>query len=485
MVEAILTREEGDIEKCLESHLTQIPDPPLLSMQKSSSMECVRQQLGSIVSALPRQSVPDLSAEHNVDGSFVIRMVAAVKAGHLPSKKTVQEMILRVNEGSDGKPGLKGLPNIVKIHVNDPLTRVAIVGDIHGQLDDLLEILDLNGLPSSPHTIYVFNGDFVDRGVRSVEVMLVLLSLRLAFTESVFLLRGNHEARNMNTTDGFETECARKYDRELCGSFQDMFCSLPLCCLINRKVLVLHGGLSWQDVTLDAIQKLDRFHHTPPIDSLLEDLLWSDPVNKLGRHKSDRNCGVKFGRDVCASFLARNNLQLLVRSHECVERGFRSHFQGCCLTVFSASNYCDVVGNNGAFLLLQQDLAPRMVQYYANTNNSSDTSSFPGSISSNVDQETSKYQPKSINIKTTNQGKQRSRQRQDFQRLRQHIVSKILEAISTHRLELNDWFKSNSSRASFTSNFISRTVWAQGQGGMSRIDPQAVTHALIVIGTTI
>ena len=47
--------------------------------------------------------------------------------------------------------------------------KVTIVGDIHGQLQDLFSIFTINGIPSATNK-YLFNGDFVDRGDCGVEV---------------------------------------------------------------------------------------------------------------------------------------------------------------------------------------------------------------------------------------------------------------------------------------------------------------------------
>ena len=81
---------------------------------------------------------------------------------------------------------LKKEPNLLKL--KDPVT---VVGDIHGQYYDFVKMLDVGGDPEN--TKYLFLGDYVDRGSFSVEVVLLVYSIKLNYPKSVFLLRGNHE----------------------------------------------------------------------------------------------------------------------------------------------------------------------------------------------------------------------------------------------------------------------------------------------------
>jgi hypothetical protein len=79
-----------------------------------------------------------------------------------------------------------------------------VCGDTHGQYYDLLNIFKMNGSPSATRP-YLFNGDFVDRGSFSVEVMLALLAWKVCNPNIMHLTRGNHESKNLNKLYGYSS----------------------------------------------------------------------------------------------------------------------------------------------------------------------------------------------------------------------------------------------------------------------------------------
>merc|ERR1719230_790392 len=242
---------------------------------------------------------------------------------------------------------------------------ITVCGDVHGQYYDLLNIWSKNGLPSEANP-YLFNGDFVDRGSFSLEVILALFSWKLCYPKGVHLARGNHETKNMNKLYGFEGEVTKKYDEGLYDLFCEAFCLLPLCHCINRKVFVVHGGLFSKDgVTLDDIRKVNRIQE-PPDEGLMTEMLWSDPRPGTGRIASKRGVGVAFGQDVTENFLKTNGLKLVIRSHEMKEEGYEMEHDGKLITIFSAPNYCDQMGNKGAFIKLDgKTLTPKYTSFAA------------------------------------------------------------------------------------------------------------------------
>ncbi|TYI72758.1 hypothetical protein E1A91_D07G081500v1 [Gossypium mustelinum] len=289
---------------------------------------------------------------------FVKKMMDDFKNQKCLHKRYAFQIVLQMREM------LRSQPSLVDINVPDG-RHFTVCGDVHGQFYDLINIFELNGLPSEENP-YLFNGDFVDRGSFSVEVILTLFALKCMCPSAIYLARGNHESRSMNKIYGFEGEVRSKLSEKFVELFAEVFCCLPLAHVINQKVFVVHGGLfSVDGVKLSDIKAVDRFCE-PPEEGLMCELLWSDPQPFPGRGPSKRGVGLSFGADVTRKFLQDNNLDLIVRSHEVKDEGYEIEHDGKLITIFSAPNYCDQMGNKGAYIRFEApDLKPNIVTFSA------------------------------------------------------------------------------------------------------------------------
>eukprot|EP00659_Diplonema_papillatum_P019444 gene19444-29961_t len=266
------------------------------------------------------------------------------------------------------------------VHINVPENgRLIVVGDLHGQLDDLLWVL-AEGNPSET-THYLFNGDFVDRGPDQCEVLLLLYGLKMLYPSSVWLNRGNHEEHRVNKNagkDGFMATCIGHYSDHAYKAAQLSFKSLPLCHIVNNKIAVLHGGLPEdKGVTLSEMRKINRFNDCPTsknkgrvppstrAERIFQAILWSDPRDMKPRTAhSSRGAGVWYSKDVTNDFLKTNGLSTLIRSHEVTSLGHKAMHDGRCITVFSASRYCGKDDNRGAYLVLLPNLDISTSEYF-------------------------------------------------------------------------------------------------------------------------
>ena len=99
---------------------------------------------------------------------------------------------------------------------------------------------------------YLFMGDYVDRGCFSCEVIAFLLSLKVAYPDRVFLLRGNHESRCMTSREyeegnNFRKECKEKFKSEVVyDACMRCFDCLPIAAVVQNSLgrwMCCHGGI--------------------------------------------------------------------------------------------------------------------------------------------------------------------------------------------------------------------------------------------------
>ncbi|KAL3936151.1 MAG: hypothetical protein SGBAC_008471 [Bacillariaceae sp.] len=295
---------------------------------------------------------------------FVVAAMEHFKNQKLIHKRYVARLLVSCKRYFENLASLMEitLPTEAPEHDSSAAPRVTVCGDTHGQYYDVLNIFDMNGNPSRNNP-YLFNGDFVDRGSFSVEVILTYLMWKLHDPSCIYLTRGNHETKNMNKIYGFEGEVKAKYDDKIFQLFLEVFSHVPLAAVIESTVFVTHGGLPTEEgVTLDDVRKIKRGCE-PPESGLMSDLMWSDPQPFPGKSPSKRGVGFSFGPDITQRFLETNGLSLLVRSHEVKEEGYLVEHGGKTITIFSAPNYCDTMGNKGAFIHFDASMEPKFTQY--------------------------------------------------------------------------------------------------------------------------
>ncbi|KAL3325162.1 hypothetical protein AABB24_038989 [Solanum stoloniferum] len=252
---------------------------------------------------------------------------------------------------------------------------IKIFGDLHGQFGDLMRLFDEYGSPSTAGDIayidYLFLGDYVDRGQHSLETITLLLALKVEYPHNIHLIRGNHEASDINALFGFRIECIERLgERDGIWAWHRinrLFNWLPLAALIEKKIICMHGGIGRSINHIEQIESIQRPITMEAGSIVLMDLLWSDPTENdsvEGLRPNARGPGlVTFGPDRVMEFCNNNDLQLIVRAHECVMDGFERFAQGHLITLFSATNYCGTANNAGAILVLGRDLVvvPKLI----------------------------------------------------------------------------------------------------------------------------
>ena len=145
-------------------------------MQNKDSGICDEESIKNVISFITANS-------NNKNSEVPFSILTAIKSiYHAVQIFKTEEAVLAINSKQD----------------------VVVVGDIHGSIKSLLSIFKLTGEPSK--TKYVFLGDYVDRGNNSCEVIILLYAYKCLYPNNIYLLRGNHEFKELNRSYGFLDE---------------------------------------------------------------------------------------------------------------------------------------------------------------------------------------------------------------------------------------------------------------------------------------
>ena len=223
-----------------------------------------------------------------------------------------------------------------------PIGEAIVIGDLHGDLESLKHILNTTNFVENAKrgrdVLLIFLGDYGDRGPLSPEVYYIILKLKELFPERVILMRGNHEGPRdlLVSPHDLSIHLNRKFGErrsEAYQKLQELFSHLYIGVLIEKRYVLLHGGVPSQATTVNDIAYAHEKH---PRERHLEEILWSDPWEGInGTFASPRGAGKLFGEDVTNKLLKLLGVKVLIRGHESSEDGYKMNHSGKVLTLFS------------------------------------------------------------------------------------------------------------------------------------------------------
>ena len=232
-----------------------------------------------------------------------------------------------------------------KVPILKSPSRCIIIGDIHGDLTTLSKILSRISLQTmkSEETLVVFLGDYIDRGPNQLETILAVLELKLRYPDIVYALRGNHEPPRflIPSPHDFPEELIMRFGYskgvELYDLFMEIFDVLPYALVVEKEILMLHGGLP--TITYKKTNSIHEYligRNAAEQSLVLTEVLWNDPIDhNIVSLPSPRGAGYLFGTKVTYWVLHRFNLKMVVRGHEPANMGYKLNHNKKVITLFS------------------------------------------------------------------------------------------------------------------------------------------------------
>ncbi|MFQ5909939.1 MAG: metallophosphoesterase [Thermoplasmata archaeon] len=237
------------------------------------------------------------------------------------------------------------------VRLNEPRP-VTFVGDTHGDLRTTISIVSKEFLPLEDKPYLVFLGDYVDRGPNDIANINLISMLKVLFPERVVMLRGNHESQEMNNIYGFRRAAS---DHPCIGEggfkrYQEVFAAMPHGVLLEwNRVFGVHGGIPFDPhhegpFSLGELKALKKTKLLGDLEEASRQMMWGDPSEDVPAEERfefnfKRGFGYLYGRRIFDEFVERNDISLVIRSHQMFEGGYSYFFDNRLLSIFSTKHY--------------------------------------------------------------------------------------------------------------------------------------------------
>eukprot|EP01091_Cochliopodium_minus_P014529 TRINITY_DN4946_c0_g1_i1.p1 TRINITY_DN4946_c0_g1~~TRINITY_DN4946_c0_g1_i1.p1 ORF type:complete len:775 (-),score=194.86 TRINITY_DN4946_c0_g1_i1:41-2365(-) len=280
-----------------------------------------------------------------------------------------------------------------------------VLGDVHGNYKDL-QFFSKSfwnfGLKLCPARSVLFLGDYVDRGPHSVETVMYLFALKLMHPTKVFLLRGNHEFRDVNgDTELYESTSFKAQCRALFGNndmgdkvweaVNNVFDYLPLAAVVDKRIFCVHGGVPryTQGGSKNILHDIENIQRPLTEQHLLMDqtnqlpftfdLMWADPAEPDEEEELDNDNSLfgtnERGGNTCIfshramdEFFKKTGCSYIIRAHQRKDLGVDIQKGAKVLTVFSSSHYCGGHNSAAAILISEERIKVMIVKPFTISN---------------------------------------------------------------------------------------------------------------------
>jgi hypothetical protein len=234
-------------------------------------------------------------------------------------------------------------------------TEITVLGDLHGCYSIMKATLLQSKFferveayrkdPSQPYPLLVLLGDYIDRGLFSLNgVLRTALQLFVTAPEHVVMLRGNHEYYvEVNGTMYGGVKPAEAINTlkphlpvDVFRHYRAFFEQMPNMLLFDRFLFV-HGGIPKDRLLKERWKDLSSLNDA----DMRFQMMWSDPstADVIPADLQDQASRFAFGRMQFRAFMQRIGAHTLVRGHEKVVEGFAMPYDdehARLVTLFSA-----------------------------------------------------------------------------------------------------------------------------------------------------
>lgn len=285
------------------------------------------------------------------DPETIARQVAADRA----LIDRALEVIAKQREEGEGK--LRGKQSVadfagsapfldghVYVRMPKPKERyeLTVLGDLHGcysilkatvlQSKFMERVEAYRQDPTKPYPLLVLLGDYIDRGLFSLNgVLRTALQLFVTAPEHVVLLRGNHEYYvEVNGTMYGGVKPAEAINSlkpllpvDVFRHYRTLFEEMPNMLLFDRFLFV-HGGIPKDRLVKERWKDLSTLNDP----DVRFQMMWSDPslADVIPADLQDQASRFAFGRMQFRAFMQRIGAHTMVRGHEKILEGFHGSY---------------------------------------------------------------------------------------------------------------------------------------------------------------